>query len=1059
VISAVQIADALGLPHPTEQQRAVIESSPTGPALVIAGAGSGKTETMASRVLWLLANGHVEPGGVLGLTFTRKAAGELSVRIQRRIRQLTDAGLLAVEHDEFVTPTVATYNSFANSLYRDHAVLIGRDSDGTVLSEASAWQLARSLVVGSTDERLIELGKNVDVVTRAVLELSHAMSENVADPDDVRSMAARFAGLAELPPGGRGEYEEAARLATTVGALDVLVDLADRFRAEKARRSFVEYADQVALALEIVDRAPRVADQVRAQHRVVLLDEYQDTSVVQTWLLARLFGEHPVMAVGDPNQSIYGWRGASAANLDDFATQFGSGSHEVARFSLSTSWRNGHDILRIANALVDPLRDHAKVDVERLDPRPGASALPVDVSIVESVVDEARITAEWIEQRMRVAPGSEVPSAAILFRTRKTQGQFMEALRERGIPFHVLGLGGLLAEPEIADLVSALRVLGDPTAGSELVRLLAGSRWRIGPRDLFQLSRVASWLYKRDYATRALDDVVVQGLRNSVAEGEGGSIVDALDFLATAKPGHTQLEAFSPVGLERLREAGSVFARLRGLAGLDLLDYVTAVEQDFQLDIEVVANDYRALGGANREAFFDALASYLTVDDSASLPGFLSWLREAEWRDNLSPRPEDPEPGTVQLLTIHGSKGLEWDIVAVPRWVDDDLPARPREGFRGWLSFGSLPWEFRGDRAELPALAWDGVESRKEFIDAVDDFKALVRERSVREERRLAYVAVTRARNSLLLTGSFWANGSRPRQPSILLRELVDRGELAPISLTTEFEENPLGDRLDVFTWPLDPLGGRRSRVEAAAELVCSTSPGSAGRWEHDLDLLLEERRRRMTAAERIPLPARVPASRFKDFVTDPASVARSLRRPMPERPYRATRLGTLFHSWVENRYGIGGTSEELDAPSIELDDGEFAESERLAELQATFERSPWARRAPVDVEREIHLVLDGQVVVCKIDAVYELPAASDGRARFEIVDWKTGKAPKDAADLEAKQFQLALYRLAYARWKGIEPDRIDAVFYFVADDAIVRPERIFDEDELVAAWRGSLTA
>ncbi len=185
VVDSNQIADALGRPRPTEQQRLVIEAE-LGPALVVAGAGSGKTETMANRVLWLLANDLVRPDQVLGLTFTRKAAGELATRIRERIDELVAAGLVATAYDEFERPTVATYNSFSNTIFRDNAALIGRESDGAVLGEASAWQLARSIVVASTDERLPGLDRNVEQLTRAVLDLSRALNENLADASEVR---------------------------------------------------------------------------------------------------------------------------------------------------------------------------------------------------------------------------------------------------------------------------------------------------------------------------------------------------------------------------------------------------------------------------------------------------------------------------------------------------------------------------------------------------------------------------------------------------------------------------------------------------------------------------------------------------------------------------------------------------------------------------------------------------------------------------------------------------------------------------------------------------------
>jgi DNA helicase-2/ATP-dependent DNA helicase PcrA len=746
-VSADDIADALGRPRPTPQQRAVIES-PLAPALVVAGAGSGKTETMAGRVLWLLANDLVRPSEVLGLTFTRKAAGELGIRIRDRIADLRGAGLLPGESDEFDMPTVATYNSYANAVYRDNAARLGREADGTVLGEAAAWQLARTVILGSGDERLPDLGKNLDPLTTTVLGLSRAIVENLVDRDKVRAFAADFANIVDLPPGGPGQYDRVDRLADSVGALDVLVDLAAEYELAKARRGLVEYSDQVALALEIVRAVPAVADAERARYKVVLLDEYQDTSVVQSWLLAELFAGVAVMAVGDPNQSIYGWRGASASNLAAFPSQFGASGQP---YPLSVSWRNGIRILDAANELVRPLGS----TLEPLQPNDRASDRVIDVAYPETVVEEADAVAAWFARLLAVprADGSP-PSAAMLLRTRKAQAFFLDALRRHDVPFHVLGLGGLMAEPEIADVVSALRVVSDPDAGIELIRLLSGSRWRIGVQDLHALSRLASWLRDRDYKQQLYEEDLRELFKRSLTEGEGGSIVDALDFVGSVKPDHGALAAFSPAGVERLRDAGRLFAGLRARAGLPLPDLLALAVQELRLDLELGANEYRTMGRANLDALFDALDGYLRLDAQASLAGFLAWLREAELREDLSPRPEDPEPGTVQVLTIHGAKGLEWDAVAVPRMVEGELPSPPLEGYQGWLTYGTLPWPFRGDSAELPRLEWEGAASRKDLMDAIKRFSDAVRERSLAEERRLAYVAVTRARHARMLSSS-----------------------------------------------------------------------------------------------------------------------------------------------------------------------------------------------------------------------------------------------------------------------------------------------------------------
>ena len=1053
-IGAEELAERLELPNPTAQQRAIIESE-LGPALVIAGAGSGKTETMANRVVWLLANKLVEPGQILGLTFTRKAAGELAERIRKRIAELAAKGSFPGDYDAFDPPTVATYNSFANTIFRDNAILLGRESDGSVLGPASAWQLARSIAIASRDDRLAGIDRNLDRVTSAVLDLSHELSENVVDPAKVHEMAARFAALAELPSGGAGEYRKALDLIDSVSSLPLLLDLAGEFAESKARNGFVEYADQVMLALQVIRRVPRIREEMRERYRVVLLDEYQDTSVVQTWLLSELFAGHPVMAVGDPHQSIYGWRGASAANLEQFARSFASGhpggEAGVRQFALSTSWRNGRGILDAANAIVEPLSAATTVPVERLGASPTATKGLVDVRFEETIAEEAAAAAEWLRDRLAGAMGENAPTAAMLFRARSTQGVFVEALRQAGVAYHVLGIGGLLDEPEVADLVCALTVVGDPTAGSELVRMLAGSRWRIGVRDLHGLARVASWLRGRDHAQQPLDDVVLDRLRSSVAEGEGGSIVDALDFVANAKQGHGMLEGFSEVGLERLRDAGRLFSRLRARASLDLLDFVRLVEQELRLDIEVVANDDRSDGTASMEAFFDALASFRAVNEGGGLGNFLGWLREAVRTDDLSPRPEEPDRGAVQLLTIHGAKGLEWDYVVVPRMVVDELPAKPRDT-TGWTSFGALPYEFRGDAEGLPVFEWAEAESRKDLLARHDEFKAGVKARHELEERRLAYVAVTRARKGLLLTGSFWASQATCRPPSPYLQELAAAGIIDELPSAPLDDAKPELKAAAPLRWPTDPLGNRRAKVERAAALVREAEPVASGAFGHELELLLAERRRMLAAAEYVDVPNRIPASRFKDFVTDPADVAAGIRRPMPEKPYRATRLGTLFHSWVEERSGLVGSRETIDAVASELEpeDAPIDEAE-LARLQAIFERSEWAALAPTEVERELHLPFDGRIVICKIDAVYE----RDGR--YQIVDWKTGKAPRDAEQLAQRQLQLALYRLAFAKWKGIDASAVDAVFYYVSDDKVIEPDRIDDEDELLRLWRAAV--
>ncbi|TFC62614.1 ATP-dependent DNA helicase [Cryobacterium sp. TMB1-7] len=1104
-VSALDIAAALKMFPPTGEQQAVIEA-PLTPTLVVAGAGSGKTETMANRVLWLLANGHARPDQILGLTFTRKAAGELAERINDRIRQLSEAGLMPTSADAdtappapgsihsldsadlFNAPAVSTYNSFASRLFTDNALLLGREPESVLLSETSAWLLARRVVVANGDGRLVQYGKGVDAVTDAVLSLSRALAENPPPfvpgeepvPHDLARLANSFGYLADLPfgnPRKKKAYDSVLEAISAVAPLPVLAELAAAYGAEKRRQGLIEFSDQVALALQVCRKVPAVVARYREQYRIVLLDEYQDTSVLQTELLRTLFAHHPVMAVGDPHQSIYGWRGASSANLLGFSTDFAAlANTEAPSMSLSFTWRNPVTVLETANALVAPLSAQLRarpngIQVETLKVPPGKAAGRVDAAMYESIADEAAAIARWFAARLGTAPAgvdAEPESGAMLFRARRDMEFYAEVLREHGVPAHVLGLGGLLSTPEVADVLAVLRVVHDPSAGSDLIRLLTGGRWRIGVRDLQALSGVAGWLATHDWAQKAVTDELKAKLRASVATEESRSLVDALDFVASAPESHGQLAAFSDDGRQRLRQAGRQLAWLRSRSGLGLLDFVRLIEQETLLDLELVANESHGRALANLYAFHDAVSAFLDSDEQGTLASFLRWLARAERQDDLGPRGEAAEPGTVQLLTIHGSKGLEWDYVAIPGLTEKNLPAPSRE-VSGWLRFGELPYPCRGDRAELPELKRLGHETQMSFDIDFELYKEQLADRHDAEERRLIYVATTRAQQQLLLTGAFWGGGTTVRKASRYLLELAEAGLIDALPEGSEFDEKPQTDQDATEVWPFDPLGTRRPVVEAAAALVrahddTGTDAEDDGArietpWSREVTLLLAERAQRLAGPGVLGVPTRIPASRFKDYVDDPAAVLARLRRPMPERPYRATRLGTLFHSWVEQRSTGASAGDLIDVGPDELDvdpdtdididtgDGMPLELEQLDRFKATFERSPWATLAPEEVEIEIHHVLGDQVFICKLDAVYKTPTG------YQVVDWKTGKAPKDAADLELKQTQLALYRLAYARWKGIDPASVDAVFYFVADDRIVAPERLYSEEDLLAAW------
>lgn len=1063
------LAAALGQFPPTDAQARVI-AAPLSPALVVAGAGSGKTETMAGRVVWLVANGLVRRDEVLGLTFTRKAAGELAERIHRRLQRLGEferRGLLPLlpelhaqgrlevfaeieragggeraRHEALATlggalgadvpdtlldrPVVATYNSFADQIVREHAVRAGSDPEAAVLSESAAWLLMRRVVLDSDDSRLEERPEALGTIIDGALRIARDAVDNLVDLDELARFPARFQAVLERPSRSARVtvYADIEKAAAAVGGLEVLVALAREYAAQKRRRGVIDFSDQVAGACRLVRGHAAVREELRTRHRVVLLDEYQDTSVVQTDLLAVAFEGIAVMAVGDPHQSIYGWRGASAGNLGGFAAAFGAG-RDVQRHSLMTSWRNSARVLDAAQAVLAPLARTSPVAVEALTARPGAPEGIVDIVVENDVDTEADRVAEWFA-RVR-AERDRPTTGAILLRSKKHMTRFADALARRGIPHRILGLGGLLGTPEVVDVVSALRVISDPHAGSALIRLLSGPRWGIGLRDLRALAELARRLARHDAA--------LQPLEHAPQGDEAGSLIDALDFVGRSPADHGWLGDLSAAAVERLSEAAAVFAGLRRHTSLPIAELVRLIEIELRLDIELATNETRGparVAGDQLRAFVDELHGFLATDENASLSSLMAWLDRAEQLDELAPRTEPPEDDVVQLLTIHGSKGLEWDAVAVVRLVGDELPAMLREK-RGWLRFGVLPYAFRGDAAWLPEFAWAGADTQQDLKAGLDDFEAGERARHLEEERRLAYVAVTRARDRLLLSASAWSGTKRPRSLSPFLIEMAEA--LGAALSEREPGENPYEGARALLSWPLDPLGGRRERVEQAARQVSSALGADRAAPDRDLVLLLAERAERGGPGG-VELPDRIPASRFADVQHDPSAFI----RPMPERPYRQTRVGTEFHAWVEQRAGIVGAGPLLDDGLWDEEPVAGADAETLDELKATFLRSEWAALQPIEVESEIDFVLpdalgDGRprIVICKLDAVYRRGE------RIEIVDWKTGRPPRTTAQHKERMLQLELYRRAYHAARGVPLDRIDVALFYVADGLVLR--------------------
>jgi DNA helicase-2/ATP-dependent DNA helicase PcrA len=1043
----------------TEHQLA-IATHPLTPQLVVAGAGSGKTMVMAARVVHAVAFHGLAPGEVLGLTFTNKAAGELGARVRRSLAKLPARPR---EEDPDPTaddlPTVATYNAYAAGIVRDHALRIGREPFISLLTEATQWQLALR-VVRNARGPFEHLPWTTPFVARYVIALAGELSEHLADVDVVRAVDARV--VAEIDRLAKA-VKDIRDIAEKARARDELLSLVDAYTAAKEDLDLLDYGDQVALAARIADVAPGVGVLERSRFSLVVLDEYQDTGVAQRRLLSRLFGGgHAVTAVGDPNQAIYGWRGASVGNLLRFGTHFPKADGSaVAAQPLMTSFRCGGRVLGAANAVAGRLAEspaagrRPQLAVPDLAAQPGAEeAGTVVLARVSSDEEEA----EWLADRLadELAAGTDAGQMAVLARRRADFPRLHAALVARDIPVEVVGLGGLLEMPEVSDVVSLLSLLVDASANADVVRMLTGPRWRIGQRDLAALghraARLATWA-PDDLAgdepavAEAGLDVALRHATDSVDPVEVPSLLDALESLGPETAYSTEAVARFGVFVGEVRA-------LRRLVGQPLVELVTEVIRTIGLDVEIEAEvePVAVARAANLAAFVDHAARFTGLEGESDLPAFLAYLEASADAENGLDVGAVSTADTVKLMTVHKAKGLEWDVVAVPGLVADVFPSK--QGRTPWTRGAQvLPFECRGDAVDLPRLRAFDKDSLTAFTD---ECRADDRD----EERRLAYVAFTRARRLLLASGYCWTSTRQSVcAASPYLDELRALGE-PQVSVDRwcadpgDDESNPLrSDAAADVVWPTPPdemaVAARRSAADAVLaamdvpptlDLVAAELPEEAAAWMDDSALLLDELRRRRVAVREVPLPRRLTASQVVALAHDPDELAAMLARPMPVRPQPQARRGSRFHKWVEELYGAVPLLEPEDLPGA--GDADVADDE-LEELQQRFLADGWGERRPVAVEQPFELVLGGRLVRGRIDAVYDRPGGG-----FDVIDYKTGVVPRD---FSAASMQLSVYRLAWADLAGVDPAQVDAGFLYVRTGTVKRPDRLLDREELTA--------
>lgn len=1126
LFSAGELAILTGANPPTEEQSAVI-TAPRRQLLVVAGAGSGKTETIANRLVYGVINAGIVPEAILGLTFTRKAAAEMAARFALRLehfaslmesvqnRQQTaevTAVLKAADLDldqlrqrfEALTQrgitsemlrhpvSVSTYDSYAGTLLTEFGNLVGRESGFTTITDAARYQIMTDVVQSWTGALGVKReGENTEHLIKILLTLANDTNSHLVDLAEMKQTYRSYLSVARHlrdTEGSELNGDALRHLKSILSAMEFgrnATDVIQAFNERKQELMMADFSDQTRETVRLVEQLPVVGDSQRERFQLVFLDEFQDTSVAQMRFLSGIFRDCAVTAVGDPNQAIYGWRGASAASMEDFGTMFCSDPQQLLTRTLSTSWRNDEDILKVANRISVELatapspgasgkarrnRGLQPAVSKPLQARPGANPGVVygiqtltDIQQSQAVVNFLRL---WQDQRVKLQsegmPAEKLPTAAVLCRAKNAIPGLVEALRRAGIPYQTRGMQGVLTDPGVRLVRAALEVTDNPEKSASLLILL--DRYRLGLSDLQAVGQNPH---------RFTPYQIVM---------EGGA----------------EVSAEAGVRLEKLR---GILTELKDNAAFATpLVLARLAHRLLDLDIEQQLPGSPCHAAAYVE--FLNLVRDFGRTPGATLSGFLNWLSAGEDEEaSFADLDFEVDNAAVQIITIHAAKGLEWDWVAVPNLNKKTFPSAKSNI---WITQRNvLPYPLRSDRDHLPELelktqtvltAKGKVSSKKGLLESYQEEAG---QYTLREESRLAYVAFTRAKSRLLLghcwferqtqaerlPSQFFLVGQDPHQhifTDVEVSGAVDGADaetsggsaaetenlMTPFNAETfaqeatrlgialpsvewpetevtsipEKTQNPNRGRFDAGVWPALPWTQTRQDFAhavavteaalASGKFADGISQDAAEETERRLGQLLHQPQTRLGTGD---LLGRISATGMARLAQDSEGYLLQRLRPLPQEPSAAARLGTYMHAWIASQL----ENEDVLIFDAGMEDGFTSEQRKLLhkwqQHYADLELLRRLRRPRVEFNGELYVEeAGGAVIPLRIDA--QFVEAQTGK--IWILDWKTGRRPTPE-NYAQWLHQLGIYRLYWLQAHPQTPaEDIVCAYVFLNEDS-----------------------
>ncbi len=898
-----------------------------GPLMIVAGAGTGKTTVITRRIAWLIEQGHCKPEQILALTFTEKAAAEM----EERVDVLLPYGYIDLQ--------ISTFHAFCEKLLRDYGTEIGLSRDFKLVTELDAWLLTRN----QFDRFVLDYYRPMGNPTKFL----RSFLKHFSRAKDAGIHAERYLEFVE------GKWTDQDLLSSdeeTVEEAKQIKELAQAYQTYQAillEQDSLDFGDLILYSRKLLMERPRVLKLVQEKYRYILVDEFQDTNQAQYDLITLITGfEHPNLTiVGDDDQAIYKFRGASLANILRFGDDFPTAKKVV----LNKNYRSGQTILDQAHQFIqanNPNRLEAQ-DATLSKRLLSQRDIPGNVTHLHGTTleDEVKQVVEKILLLKEKDESINWEDFAILVRSNAAGEDFATALEQHGIPYQFLALSGLYTKPVILNCLAMLRVIDQPHDSPNMYRVLAMPLWQLHSMTIIELSQLARQKGKSLFEAAQLARTLPQ---------IDSTDLDRIDQLLTFL-NKIRLEAnrrrISELFIKVVRESGYV-------------EFLNNLEEQQKLE------DFKFL-----QQLLDRMKSFESRSDHQVLHSFLEEFdheREAGEEGSLSVD-MDSGPDVVKIMTVHAAKGLEFRYVFVVNLIDRKFPTQRRTD--------AIPLS-----SELDPQAEQDADGHLE------------------EERRLFYVAMTRAKEGLYFTSADDYGGIRTRKLSRFLDEL---GYQKPNS-TKLFEVDLLDeDTVDTRSTTVNPyqLPKQFSFTQLAAFRTCPLQYKFAhilgvpvyGKWTFSFGKTMHNT-----------------LQRFFELWIERAGDAQVIPTP----PVSMDELMDLYQAnWQDDWFEDDKQRDEYREKGRE-------------QLRAYYRLLEQDQPSPAFLEVGFTIKFGPIVLKGRIDRIDSVEGG------VEIIDYKTGTPKKaEKMDREDKE-QLYLYQIAAKEALGLEPKKL--TFHYLEDNSEV---------------------